>query len=278
MDQPLDAVRLVLILAVVGMAVSTLEFWMVAGSFGDTGAYSWRLQQLRQGVPRRLRLSRLPGALFGETGVRALLALRIALLAAVLLVPFGSWAFFLLLTLLVANNLIFTWRRGGYGDDGSDQMSAIVLIAIFLTVGPHSTPLILEMGLWFIALQACLSYATAGIAKLVSPIWRGGDAVYLIFNTAAYGLQPVAEFLEHRRWLNLTLCWAVILMETLFPLALLLPEPWNWIFLAWGTAFHILNAVIMGLNSFLWAFVATYPAMLFASWHLHETLDARGIW
>ncbi len=276
METPLDALRFVLILSVIGMAVSTLEFWVVAGAFGDKGAYSWRIQQLRSGVPRDPWISVILSKILSENGVRVLLIQRILLLAAAIFVPFGNWLFAVILGTLVLNNLVFTWRRGGYGDDGSDQMNAIILLTIFLTVGPHSTPVILQIGLWFIALQACLSYTTAGVAKLVSPIWRSGDAIYKIFNTSAYGLRQVADVLEHRRWLNLFLCWTVILVETLFPLALLLPEPWGWTFIAWGVLFHLLNAIIMGLNSFLWAFLATYPAIVYTSSQVHAALGSGG--
>lgn len=278
MDRAIDAFRIVQYICVTGLVIGTLEYWAVAKTFSVTGAHSWRIQQLRPGMPRLAWISGAPGAVFDEIGVRSLLVMRLALLLLMLLVPTASWPFTFVLGLLVLNNLVFTWRRGLYGDDGSDQMNAILLITIFLCVGPHSTPTILAIGLWFLALQACLSYTAAGIAKLVSPIWRNGDAVFQIFNTASYGLKPVAAVLEHRRWLNLTLCWSVILIETLFPLCLILPEPWNWGFLAWGLTFHVLCGVIMGLNSFVWAFVATYPAIIHVSSQAREFLGAHGIW
>ncbi|HEY6033401.1 MAG TPA: hypothetical protein VIV58_04055, partial [Kofleriaceae bacterium] len=63
---------------------------------------------------------------------------------------------------------------------------------------------------------------------------------------------------------------AMVITEAAFPLALL--GPW-WLvlaFFAWGVVFHVANAVLMGLNSFLWAFVATYPAIAFAWTLLHR--------
>jgi len=35
------------------------------------------------------------------------------------------------------------------------------------------------------------------------------------------------------------------------------------VFLGWGLAFHLMNALVMGLNSFLWAFLATYGAIIY---------------
>ena len=76
-----------------------------------------------------------------------------------------------------------------------------------------------------------------------------------------------------RRGVGVALCWSVIVMETLFPLCLVVPQPWGWPFLGWGVAFHLLCAVIMGLNSFFWAFVATYPALLYASASLRPAIE-----
>ena len=39
------------------------------------------------------------------------------------------------------------------------------------------------------------------------------------------------------------------------------------LFLAWGVVFHIANAFTMGLNTFFWSFLATYPALLYL-WHV----------
>ena len=274
MGDLLSIYRLVLILCAIGVAVSTLEFWAIAASFSPSGVYSWRILQWRFGIPGRIRTSPLVATAFDERGIRVLLLVRLAALAWVVVVPLGSLWFTAGMALLVASNLIFTWRRL-YGDDGSDQMNTIILVTLLLTVGPHANGFLLKLGLWFIALQACLSYTTAGIAKLVSPIWRNGEAIFRIFNTGTYGLSPVARLLERRRWLNRLLCWTVIGMETLFPLCLILPSPWNWVFLGWGFLFHLQCAIVMGLNSFLWAFVATYPAILLASTTVRAFLAAH---
>lgn len=260
MDSILDVYRVILWLCGVGLMVSTLEFWVIAPQFSPVGVYSWRVLQLRTTVLGGSRFE----SLFGEKGVRALILVRLLALIEVLVTPLGSLAFSVGMGVLALSSLVFTWRRM-YGDDGSDQMNTIVLTTLFLCVGPHSNPFILQAGLWFIALQACLSYTSAGVAKWVSPIWRSGEAVYRIFNTGTYGLWPITRLLERRRWLNLSLCWSVILVETLFPLALVLPPPFNWLFLAWGVLFHLQCAVIMGLNSFFWAFLATYPAILYVA-------------
>ena len=59
--------------------------------------------------------------------------------------------------------------------------------------------------------------------------------------------------------------WFVIAFEVTFPLALVLGPTGVAVYAAVGALFHVSNAVLMGLNTFVWAFVATYPAVLFCA-------------
>lgn len=60
------------------------------------------------------------------------------------------------------------------------------------------------------------------------------------------------------------MAWAMMLFEAAFPLALLYPAL-TFPFLAAAFTFHLLNAKLLGLNRFVPAWLATYPAILFAS-------------
>ena len=261
----LKVYQVILFICVSGLIISTLEYVFIAPSFSANGVYAWKIIRLRFRAPRGQYVNSAFDILFNQDGVKVLLILRLLTLMLVLAVPIGGAWFSLLIAMLVINNLAFNWRRM-LGDDGSDQMSSIILVTLALCVrSGGSSTFLLQVGLWFIALQACLSYSAAGIAKLVSEQWRSGEAIYRIFNTGTYGMKSVARFLENRKGFCVLLCWSVIIIETLFPLCLVLPEPWNWTFLVWGALFHLQCAVIMGLNSFLWAFVATYPAIIYVS-------------
>jgi hypothetical protein len=259
MDGLLQVYRLVLALCGVGLLVSSAEYWSIAGCFAPGGIYSWSILRLRFGLPVLFRI-----ASFDSSPVRTLLVLRGITLVLLFAEPIRSLWFSGSLLLLIGATVVLSWRMG-VGEEGSDRMNSIVLVAILLCVGPQSTPFLLRAGLWFIALQACLSYATSGLAKLASPTWRQGDALLRILSTETYGCERLARLLQQRRWLQSSLCWSVILVETLFPLALVLPAPWAWVFLGGGIVFHLLCAAIMGFNSFLWAFGATYPAIVYAS-------------
>lgn len=256
---------LMLGLLTVGMLVAALEYVIKARVFATDGLLSWNVMQIGWGPRLRHGLAgSVLARLFTRTGLSVLYLTRIGLLITALALPAGSTERWLVLVLVTANVLL-TSVVTFYGSDGSDQMTLVLLATFGLCSPPFATSTLLQIGIWFVALQSCLSYWAAGVAKLVSPEWRRGTAVYDIFSTKTYGSPWAARFLKNRRWLNRILCWTVILCETLFPLCLFLPWPYALVFLAWGFTFHLLNAVVMGLNSFLWAFLATYPAILFVN-------------
>ena len=256
---------IMLALLSVGLLISSLEYVVKVNVFSANGLLSWNTMQIRWSYPLRQGfVGAILKRLFTKSGLTVLFSSRLLLVGLALMAPAGSTEQWVLLLTLTAN-LLLTSVITFYGSDGSDQMTTIVLFTFFLCWTPFATPNLLVYGIWFIALQSCLSYLSAGVAKLVSAEWRGGTAVYDIFSTKTYGTRWASTFLKNRRWLKLFLCWSVILAEILFPLALFLPWPFTLVFLGWGFLFHLLNAIIMGLNSFLWAFLATYPAILFVN-------------
>jgi hypothetical protein len=270
MSDTVAVYRAVLAIAGIGLLVSAAEYWVRADAFGPTGPFAWRVLSLRRDVPKAL--GSLVGRLPARATVRVLMAVRVtALLAAVASQP-GEAVFTATTGLLVASEALLYWRRTSVGADGADQMTALIFVTTFLCAGIAPTEFTLNAGLWFIAAQGCFSYLAAGIAKLVSPTWRSGAAVGLILNTGAYGTPGVARLLGVRTWLSAAMSWSAMALETVFPIALVAPEPVRWTILAAGALFHVQCAVLMGLNTFLWAFIATYPAIVFVAAHLREVL------
>jgi hypothetical protein len=119
--------------------------------------------------------------------------------------------------------------------------------------------------LWFLAAEVALAYFTAGTAKIISRTWRSGDALPGIFATTVYGDEWVGRLLAGKQRLGLVLGWSVITLECTFPLALLGIMPLTYVLLSLGAGFHVGAAVFMRLNTFLWAFLATYPAVLYCA-------------
>jgi hypothetical protein len=260
MDELLQNCRLILVICCIGLGISTLEFLTQVCEFSSSGVYAWRILQLRyEGSGAQfVRWVLLP--IHRAFGVGVLLVCRLCLIALLLLLPLGTMPAIMALWVLTILSLLFTMRRA-IGDDGSDQMTSIVLVALAICITPWSDAMAVYVGILFIAFQACLAYSAAGVAKLISPVWRSGDAIFKVFNTCSYGNRRVADALKDMKGIRLGMCWTVMLVETLFPLCIVLPYPAVWIFLVTMGLFHVGCAVIMGLNVFQFAFIATYPAV-----------------
>jgi hypothetical protein len=240
--------------------------------FSSDGLLSWNVMQLRWNQQNQKPVLKSLAKLFNERGLATLFIIRCLLILSLLFFPLQStigWILLCLLGLSLLTSSLITY----YGSDGSDQMTLLIIITLVICYLPGlGSPKLAEIGLWFIGLQACLSYMVAGIAKLVSSEWRASTAIKDVFSTKTYGSKKATMFLQKYPAANGFLCWNVMIMEALFPLCLFLPWQYAMIFLCWGFIFHFFTAVIMGLNSFFWAFMATYPALYFINhqmpWHL----------
>ncbi len=260
---PETALGLVRATAGLAILISTAERIATPALHAADGLLSWRTLGTRP-------LWTVPGPhhllepLFQQRGLTAVLWLR-TLLAAVIMIPgCQAWVYAAALAGVVAATAVVNYLCL-LGGNGSDQMTTLLAVSLLLAYAFPANGAAREAVLLFIAAQACLSYFTAGIAKLLGPVWRSGDAVSRVFATRSYGLPQVNGFLQRRPWMGKILTWNVLAAEIAFPLVLVLPPSWAAVFLAWGVLFHVMNAFIMGLNVFFWAFVATYPAIIFAN-------------
>lgn len=249
------------LLAGVGALISSTEFLFNWRQFREDGVFAWAVVRAGRQA-RNPVVSRWLGAFLGYPAVLAILSTLVAG-ALLLLIFVARGTLFLPALLAVAAALMMVNYRNQPALEGSDQMLTLVVFALLFHSAAPKSWLVAVGCLWFVALQACLSYFAAGIAKLASPVWRSGQALLDVLNTATYGLEPVSRLLHRKPFLSKVLCWNVILFQSLFPIAFVLGEPVGLIFLAWGATFHVAGAVVMRLNRFVWAFLASYPAIIF---------------
>jgi hypothetical protein len=262
-DSAGEAWEAVLLIWSVGALVSTLELLAARADYAPGGVFSWDLARLRLSARAGRRRRRVLDALFAR-GLTGLLVARLTLVVLLVLAPAGGRLQHAGLTGLVATTLLLSWRRE-WGNDGSDHMSSVVLVTAFVAYGPLSDGFLETTGLVYLCVQACLAYGTAGVAKLVSPVWRSGAALGLVLDTATYGHARTAAALQRYVQIGQLMTWSVVVAELALGLGLVLflPAPWAWILLVWGASFHVAAAVMMGLNTFLPAFLATYPALVY---------------
>lgn len=260
--------RLSVLLVLAGIAIGDLEVLTHPAMVRPAGFYSWDvLRTSRRWTMRDTRLVRTLDVMFGYPGVVVLYVLQLAMsVVAAIVVGHTRWVV-VALAVVLATNLLLHMRQQ-YGMDGSDQMQTVVLAALVLFYCSPSREG-QELCLLFIAAQALLSYFTAGFAKLISPVWRGGSAIAGIMNTRTYGTRALGELVVETPGASLALCWATIGFECFLPLLVLAgPQP-ALVFIAVGVSFHLGIAASMGLNLFFWSFVSTYPSLYYLATVVH---------
>lgn len=156
---------------------------------------------------------------------------------------------------------LYIFQRSHYGADGALQLNMIIFGAISLA-SYHYTNNLIMIALCFIAAQSILSYVVAGVSKLWGPLWRQGEALGLIMRTKTYGSAWAHHIISSYR-LSKNVSRFTVLWECLFPLVLV--DALTYPMLSISMSFHIGNAFVMGLNNFLWSFLATYPAIIYIS-------------
>jgi len=256
--------RVILILVSTGCLIASLELVAIKWDFGASGLFSWQVLRTLSRATLRARAGKSNTVISHASFLPAVAGVRA--LSVVILI-FGGHCYSLstaCVLVVIAASILIYWRAP-LGMDGSDQMSLLVFVAVAVYRLFPDNPRVAQASLWFIAIQGCMSYFVAGVAKLVSPVWRSGEAVNRILGTRTYGSSRIAFLMRDRGWVCIALSWLLMLFECTFPLALAFGRTGFVVFAVLGILFHCANALIMGLNTFVWAFAATYPAILFCA-------------
>jgi hypothetical protein len=261
---PQFAIRLVEQLVTVGVAMASLEFVSLRREFAAGGVFDSELLSAGDTAGRRRTVSGMLDAAIRNQ--RFVLWMGIRFAAAVFLGIFGASGVLetALLLLLLLLSLIVS-LRAPFGLEGAEQMILIVLATLVIASFAPANHKVQLACLWFIALQSCLAYVTAGIAKARKEAWRDGAFLASYLRTDSYS-RPILSRLRMTSRIIRPLSIAVIGFECGFILSLTGPRT-AMVILAAGVLFHLVNAMVTGLNIFVWAFVSTYPAVLYcAGW------------
>ncbi|HWW62565.1 MAG TPA: hypothetical protein VN181_14425 [Thermoanaerobaculia bacterium] len=255
------ALTLVARIAAAGVAVACLELLVAPFELKDTALMSWPIFQTRHRFFLLPAVDRAQAAVFAYPNVLMLLGVRFTAAATTIFAASDSRLFAAAVAIVAATSLILPLRTS-YGLDGADQMSTTIFVALSFAAF-HPTPVVHAAVLWFLTLQACVAYFTAGAAKAMGHHWRDGSGLTGIFTTDAFGNRHLGALLRRSNVTARALSWSVIALECAFPLVLVAPVPAVWMLLAAAAAFHLATALIMGLNTFVFAYFALYPAVLY---------------
>ncbi len=244
------------------LLIQTVEFLRIRDTGNARAVWSWALQ--RQDVAHAPGWMRaLFDRLFTERAHRLHLLLRAAAAASLYAgVSLASSVFLFISTVLI----LIRWR--GAFNGGSDFMTIVVLTGVLVSqlASPVVGPVLArKAGLWYIALHAITSYFISGAIKLLQREWRDGRLLTHFLDGGLYGPLP-ADSLLRRRPVAMLASWSFILWECLFPVALagpVLAALWCSVALV----FHLLVFRFFGLNRFVWAWSASFPAIIYCAGH-----------
>ncbi|WP_070012848.1 alpha/beta fold hydrolase [Streptomyces abyssalis] len=193
---------------------------------------------------------------------RALHIGRIAAAAALLAPGNARWRGAANMFLGLSNAALYPRHR--YGTDGSDQVSSFVQTAAGLARLSRQ-PAVQDALLWYVALQANLSYLVSGWVKLLGEPWRDGSALNGIMRTRTYGHEGMWNLTNRYPVPARYLAHGVLALECLFPVAYLKGGALARPVMASAAAFHVANGYFMGLGRFITAFEAMHPMVAYTS-------------
>lgn len=264
------AVRITVAIACTGLTIELLELLARPRFLSDAGPVPWNIIRLQHRWTATGLSSRILDGIFRESA-RGLLIPGASLTAALAVTALAPSGFPLVQagTAAVALTLVILALRTVYGLDGAYHMWLVIFVTVALTAAVPG-PIDARLAACLIGGQAALAYFIAGASKCVSAEWRKGTALPGILSTRSYGHRSAYRLIRDRRAASTILCWSVILFEMGFPVAVFIGGNVLIAFLVLVGSFHLSTALIMGLNGFLFAFLATFPCV----WILSTSLKA----
>ena len=253
------AIRSLELFFALSVGIQTLEFWRLRPAMQNEGLWVWAIQ--RQDIPTPWIRKGLD-ALFTPNMFNTLLLTR--LLALVSMAAQGGNL--LNVGFLFVSNLAMLVRWRGAFNGGSDFMTLVVLTGLLIAqVASYFTTMDMawRAGFWYITIQSITSYFMSGSVKLLKPEWRNGRAMTIFLNASIHGPLSASHWLR-KPWLAVIGSWSFILWECVAPLALL-DARLAVVFCLIAALFHFLVFWFFGLNRFFWAWVSTFPAIVWCA-------------
>lgn len=242
------------------VVLQSLELLQIRRAYGPNGIWTWDVLRDEFAVfPGFLRA--LLGLLLGYPRFLLVLLAQLALAVAILLQPQSHPV--VLIGLLAATALVSLRWRGSY-NGGADYMTVLVLLALSVEACFREHAAVRHGCLWYVAVQTVLSYSIAGAVKLRQADWRSGRALARFLSGPPYDPPQAFATLAKRTGTVRLIAWGIMGFEAAFPLALSSPMACV-SFLGAAFVFHLLNVAVFGLNRFVFAWLAAYPALLYCS-------------
>lgn len=257
-NSPLTTLLWIEKLIAVAIVLQTLELLQIRETISEGGVWRWStLKKEFEVFP--LPAQKVLALLLNHPNFLVVLLARLVCAVLIFFFPHPALIFVLLLSSIL---ICLRWR--GTFNGGSDYMTLVILSAAFIAAAFQNHPPVVVGALWYISIQVCLSYFVAGLVKLKRSNWRTGAALSGFLNSASYLVPPTIQTLIKKPWVSLLASWSIIIFECAFPIALFSPQVCA-AMIALAFLFHLGNVYVFGLNRFLFAWCAAYPALYYCS-------------
>ncbi|MEU3366926.1 alpha/beta fold hydrolase [Streptomyces pseudogriseolus] len=248
-------------LAALSSLSSSLEYLHQHRNLAPGGLNDWEImkQTPESKIPA---IQKLTNAVSGRRTTLALHGTRVACSLGMLLPGNSKWRAAGNLYLAATTTLLQARHR--YGTDGSDQVATQVQTVTGLA-RLSKNPQVSDALMWYLALQANMSYAASGWAKLAGTKWRDGSALPGVMRTRTYGFERAYRLTQRYPRASKVTQHAVLAMECLFPVVYLAGGKLTRPFIGSAAGFHVANAFVMGLGRFMTAFPAMHPMIAYTT-------------
>ncbi|QRX96413.1 alpha/beta fold hydrolase [Streptomyces noursei] len=248
-------------LTAVTTLTSSLEYLSQRKEIRQGGLNDWNIVKDVQAQSTPV-VRRLLNAVSGPRTTTALHLTRATVAAGMLLPGNSRWRGAGNIFLGASSALLYPRHR--YGTDGSDQVAILVQTATGAARLTRSAPA-KDALLWYVALQANLSYLISGWVKLIGEPWRDASALGGVMRTRTYGHPGMFRWTQDHPKAAKYLTHGVLALECLFPLAYACGGRLARPLIASAAAFHLANGYFMGLGRFVTAFTAMHPMVAYTS-------------
>lgn len=256
------------IIVAIGTTISSLEWISINKSFDRTGLFSWNPRKSRRKI--FFASEHLFEVLYSRWGFVVSQLLK-TILSLVIIVSSTDVANLSVLFLSLFALDLFESYRGAESSTGADQLLKMLHLICFLHFVLGSE-LVSSALLVLIFLFLVLAYSTSGWIRIFQEKWRTGENLLVVLRQETYGNKYFWMLASSRTTLTKVISISILVFEILIVVTPFVPLEITIIYLVLGVCFHIINAIVMGLNIFVWAFPATYPAVIWLNLNLSDYL------
>ncbi|MFV3407346.1 hypothetical protein [Bdellovibrio bacteriovorus] len=145
-------------------------------------------------------------------------------------------------------------------DGGNNLMHLVTFYLIFINTKETQSAFsitLTNLAALMIKIQVTLVYATAGLLKVMGPLWNKGVALYYTMGVSEYGNHEIFKTLANYPLLLAAMTLGTVLFQISLPY-LIWQRNWRPYIVLMGTALHLSISLVMGLFMFGFAMCVSY--------------------